>query len=270
MVWIEPRRPGQAQILVVLHQQASSPGRVGLALQQMGYALDIRRPPLGDALPASLEEHAGAAIFGGPMSANDPDEFVKREIDWIGVPLKENKPFLGICLGAQMLVKHLGGEVRANAGNYAEIGYYPLEATPEGAALLDWPCQVYQWHREGFSLPAGAALLARGEEYPNQAIRVADKAFGVQFHAELTFAMLNRWTTRGHARLSLHGAQERRRHIEGRYLYDGAVRQWLADFLDLWVGPAHTSAGARVERSKVRAQMNAAIEKDPHSWPPSS
>jgi len=66
-------------ILVVLHQETSSPGRVGHMLLEAGFDLDIRRPPLGDGLPETLEAHAGAVVFGGPMSANDGDEFVRRE-----------------------------------------------------------------------------------------------------------------------------------------------------------------------------------------------
>ena len=62
-----PRRP----ILIVLHQENSTPGRIGHALRQRGAPLDIRRPCFGDPLPQSLAEHAGAIIFGGPMSAND-------------------------------------------------------------------------------------------------------------------------------------------------------------------------------------------------------
>jgi GMP synthase (glutamine-hydrolysing) len=244
MVWINQREAGQEQILIVLHQEMSTPGRVGMLLQAMGYALDIRRPPLGQALPETLKDHAGAIIFGGPMSANDPDAYIKREIDWIGVPLKEEKPFLGICLGAQMLAKQLGGEVRANDRDFAEIGYYPISPTDEGAAMMDWPTMAYQWHREGFSLPEGATLLATGEEYPHQAMRVGRNAYGVQFHAELTFAMLYRWTTRGAERLSLNGAQNRRQHIDGRYLYDAQVRQWLVDFLKLWTGRQSGAASA--------------------------
>lgn len=61
-------------MLVILHQETSSPGRVGMMLQDMGYALDMRRPPLGQPLPGTLADHEGAVIFGGPMSANDPDE----------------------------------------------------------------------------------------------------------------------------------------------------------------------------------------------------
>jgi GMP synthase (glutamine-hydrolysing) len=98
-------------VLVVLHQENSIPGRVGNALRALGHSLDIRRPRYGDPLPETLDVHAGAVIFGGPMSANDSDDYVRREIDWIEVPLREQRPFLGICLGAQMLAKHLGARV---------------------------------------------------------------------------------------------------------------------------------------------------------------
>ena len=102
------------------------------------------------------------------------------------MPLKENRPFLGICLGAQMLVNHLGGKVEGHGDGLVEIGWYPLEATEEGKALMHWPEMVYQFHREGFSLPTGATLLATAETYPNQAFRYGDNAWGIQFHAELT------------------------------------------------------------------------------------
>src|SRR5205085_12210770 len=98
-------------VLMVLHQETSTPGRVGNALRDRGYPLDIRRPRFGDPLPTTMAEHAGAVIFGGPQSANDPDDFIKAEIDFVGVPLRENKPYLGICLGAQMMAKHLGERV---------------------------------------------------------------------------------------------------------------------------------------------------------------
>lgn len=226
------------KILVVLHQQNSTPGRVGMMLTDRGYDLDFRRPPLGHKLPETLDDHAGAIIFGGPMSANDDEEYVNREIDWISVPLKENKPFFGICLGAQMLVRHLGGEVKPNETEFAEIGYYPLLPTKAGRDLMEWPEMIYQWHREGFSLPSGTTLLAGGEEYANQAIRHGDNAYGVQFHAELTTWMMNRWTTLGSARFELNGAQNRKQHFHGRGLYDHATQKWLNDFLDLWIGPA--------------------------------
>jgi GMP synthase (glutamine-hydrolysing) len=220
------------RILVVLHQERSSPGRVGQVLQAQGFELDIRRPPLGDPLPDTLDEHAGAVIFGGPMSANDQDEFVRRETEWLSVPLVEDRPFLGICLGAQMLVNHLGGRVHAHRDGLVEIGWYPLKATEDGKALMHWPEMVYQFHREGFSLPDGATLLATAENYPNQAFRYGNNAWGIQFHAELTRVMMQRWVVHGAHRFELPGAQPGRDHLGGRMIWDTHLKRWLDEFLD--------------------------------------
>jgi GMP synthase (glutamine-hydrolysing) len=237
---------GRPQILVVLHQELSSPGRVGHLLLESGYDLDVRRPPLGDPLPETLAEHAGAVVFGGPMSANDNDEFVKRETDWLAVPLKEKRPFLGICLGAQMLVNHLGGKVEGHGEGLVEIGWYPLTATEEGKSLLHWPEMVYQFHREGFSLPKGATLLATAETYPNQAFRYGDAAWGIQFHAELTAMMMHRWVVRGAHRFELPGAQPGRDHLGGRMIWDIHLKRWLVEFLEIIFGkPAETKPGKR-------------------------
>src|SRR5882724_2443392 len=147
------------RVLLILHQEQSTPGRVGLALRDRGYPLDIRRPRFDDPLPETMDEHAGAVIFGGPQSANDTEDFVKREIDWIGVPLRDKKPYLGICLGAQMMARHLGGRVYPHPQGHAEVGYYPIRPTEAGREICKiWPGHVYQWHREGFDLPRDASL----------------------------------------------------------------------------------------------------------------
>ncbi len=156
-----------AKILIVLHQEQSTPGRVGYALRQRGYELDIRRPRFGDPLPATMADHAAAVIFGGPQSANDPDDFIKAEIDWIGVPLRENKPYLGICLGAQMLAKQLGERVFTHPEGKAEVGYYPVRPTPAGRAICDWPAYQYQWHREGLRSAARHRALGRRRHLPH-------------------------------------------------------------------------------------------------------
>src|SRR6478609_1269990 len=137
------KQPSKAPVLIILHQEHSTPGRVGRLLQERGYRLDIRRPRYGDPLPETLAEHAGAIIFGGPMSANDPDEFVRREIDWIAIPLREQRPFLGICLGAQMLAMQLGAKVAPHPQGVTQIGYYPIRPTPAGLEVCpNWPEQV--------------------------------------------------------------------------------------------------------------------------------
>lgn len=223
-------------ILIILHQEHSTAGRIGHLLRARGFSLDIRRPRYGDPLPASMEEHAGAIIFGGPMSANDEDEYIRREIEWLSVPLEEQKPFLGICLGAQMLAHHLGARVYLHADGQAEIGYYPIRPTAIGRQICEtWPERVYQWHREGFDRPAGGEVLAEGDAFPVQAFRFGN-AYAVQFHPEVTQAIMCRWTTRGHERLSLPGAKPRPSHFQDRATYDFANRCWLADFLEHWIG----------------------------------
>jgi GMP synthase (glutamine-hydrolysing) len=228
-------------ILIVLHREDSTPGRVGHALAERGYRFDIRRPCLGDPLPDTLAEHAGAIIFGGPMSANDTHDFVRRETDWIAVPLKERKPFLGICLGAQMLARHLGSRVYPHADGHAEVGYYPIRPTEVGRAVCKpWPEQVYQWHREGFELPSGAELLAEGDTFPVQAFR-AGMAYALQFHPDVTHATICRWTVRGHERTLLPGAKRRAAHFADRAVHDPMGRAWLAAFLDHWLGQASSA-----------------------------
>lgn len=224
------------KVLVVLHQENSTPGRVGHALVKRGFALDIRRPRFGDPLPKTMARHAGAVVFGGPMSANDHEAYVRREIDWLDVPLREEAPFLGICLGAQMLIRNLGGHVGYHPKDYVEIGYYPIYPTELGRTLMAWPDRVYQWHNEGFDVPKGVDLLARGDTFPNQAFRVGPAAYGIQFHPELNLAMMHRWTTKGAPRMVLPGAQKRRDHFAGRAVYDAPLKAWLNRFLDHWIG----------------------------------
>ncbi len=223
-------------ILIVLHQEHSTPGRVGTALRELGYRLDVRRPRFGDPLPETMSEHAAGIIFGGPMSANDEDEFIRREIAWIGVPLKEQKPFLGICLGAQMCARHLGARVFRHPQGHAEIGYYPIRPTAAGLAVVNvWPECVYQWHREGFDLPPDAELLAAGDTFEVQAIRYG-RAFALQFHPDVTHATMHKWMARGQERMALPGARPRHTHFADHAVYDYTARAWLSVFLEQWLG----------------------------------
>jgi GMP synthase (glutamine-hydrolysing) len=222
-------------ILIILHQEHSTPGRVGQALQKLGFPLDVRRPRFGDPLPETMDGHSGAIIFGGPMSANDSDDFIRREIEWTAVPVRDRKPYLGICLGAQMLARQLGARVCLHPEGHVEIGYYPIRPTAAGRALIrEWPDCVYQWHREGFDLPHGAELLAEGDVFPVQAFRYGT-GYALQFHPDVTHATMCRWTVRGHERLSLPGAKPRAEHFSDRAVYDLAARAWLVDFLAHWM-----------------------------------
>jgi GMP synthase (glutamine-hydrolysing) len=225
------------KILIVLHQENSTPGRVGYLLEQRGFTLDIRRPRFGDPLPQSMQDHAGAVIFGGPMSANDEEDYVRQEIDWISVPLSDDAPFLGICLGAQMLSRQLGGQVGLHPCGLVERGYYDIEPTEQGQTLFPWPQKVYQWHKEGFSLPAGAEQLATSCYFQNQAMRYGQNAYGIQFHPEVTLQMMHQWTTVAADHLTVAGARKRGDHFRERSAYDPDVERWLNRFLDMWIGP---------------------------------
>jgi GMP synthase (glutamine-hydrolysing) len=134
-----------------------------------------------------------------------------------------------------MLAKHLGARVAPHPQGRAQMGYYPVRPTAAGhAACPGWPDHVYHWHREGFELPIGAELLAEGSDFPNEAFQYGD-AFGFQFHPDVTYAMMHRWTTRGCDRLATPGARERHHHFADRALYDAIERAWLNRFLDGWL-----------------------------------
>ncbi len=229
-------RAGAGPILIVLHQEHSTPGRVGRLLRAMGHTLDIRRPRFGDALPDTMAEHAGAVIFGGPMSANDPDDWVKTEIDWVEIALRESAPLLGICLGAQMIARHLGQTVSPHPDGHVEVGYYPISPTEAGHRLLDepFPSWVYHWHREGFCLPAGSTSLASGTDFECQAFRYGVNAFGLQFHPEVTYAMMSRWIVHGAARATAKNAKPLHGHRRDWFQHDAAVARWSGAFLAAW------------------------------------
>ena len=225
------------KILVLLHQAHSTTGRVGRLLRSFGYALDIRYPLSGDDLPRSLEQYAGVVVFGGPMSANDSDAQLRREIDWLGTPLRQKKLFLGLCLGAQMMAQQMGARVYRPASQRGELGYRRIRPTAAADEIcgVRFPRFVYHWHFDGSDIPTGACKLAEGDgDFPNQAYIYEGNVIGLQFHPEVTYQMMCRWTTRGAARLDHSGAPPRDQHLDGWFQHDGAVDKWISAFLRAW------------------------------------
>ena len=246
------RRP---VVLIVMHQEHSTPGRIGQALKAMGARLDIRRPSLDEPLPKTLADHDGVIVFGGPMCANDSCDWIRREIDWLAVPLDEEKPFLGICLGAQMLARQLGARVFSFEDKRSEIGYFPIQPNAAGDRLCAraLPRCVYQWHSDGFDLPAGAELLATGgQDFPNQAYRYGAGAVALQFHPEVTYHMMCKWTLRGAERLTRPGAQPRPGHLSGWFQHDGRVAAWLESFVPAWLEGRLGESAAKAELGPPR------------------
>ncbi|HEX6957705.1 MAG TPA: GMP synthase [Ferrovibrio sp.] len=233
------QNPSQPAILMIVHQESSDPGRIGEQLRARGFRLDIRRPCLGQELPASMADHAGCVIFGGPMSANDDHlDFLRKEIDFIPRVVASGKPYLGVCLGAQLLARAGGAKVSPHPEGWHEIGYYPVKALPAGRDYFPAVLNIFQWHGEGFDLPRGAVRLASTGWFSNQAMRIGEKTFGVQFHPEVTGAMMQRWSRMAGHRLGLPGAQARETMREAYERYDAGIAAWLDGFLEKWLSPA--------------------------------
>jgi len=231
-------------VLLVVHQEHSDPGRVREHLMSLGYGCDVRRHACGDPLPASLDEHAGVVVFGGPMSANDDHlDFIRNEMRLIERAVAADKPFLGICLGAQMLARVYGAKVAPHPEGWHEIGYYRVDPTPEGRFLFEEGFHAYQWHGEGFDMPGCGLRLAGSEYFANQAFQVGDTAYGVQFHPDVTAQMMDRWSARARHRMVLPGAQARDKQLKLRQLYEPMMQAWCDRFLRIWLGLSNERAG---------------------------
>jgi GMP synthase (glutamine-hydrolysing) len=227
---------GRKPALLLMHERSGNAGHIGQWLVRNGFALDIRKPRFGDPLPETLAGHCGAVILGGPMSVNDSDAFVRREIEWIGLALAEKAPLLGICLGAQLIAAHLGARVDYHPEEQAEMGYHPIETTPEGAPLGPFPDHVYQWHRERWELPSGARRLATSAgAFPNQAFAYGPAAVGLQFHPEITYAQVQQWSCRRLPTPHVKGIHPPEAHIRGHIAHAPKVQAWLGSFLRRWV-----------------------------------
>ena len=223
------------KILIVVHQEHSTPGKVGEFLVQRGYTLDRRCPNLDDSLPADLSGYAAVIVFGGPQSANDDHlPGIRAELNWLEKhALTQDCPLLGICLGAQEIARVLGAKVGPHSEGLVEIGYWDVHPTDTDEDFLAQSTTFYQWHSETFDIPEGAVHLAENGNFLGQAFRY-EQAYAIEFHPEMTREMIQKWCTseRGSKKLSLNGAQSHASQLEGYDRNAEASDRWLNDFLD--------------------------------------
>jgi GMP synthase (glutamine-hydrolysing) len=179
-------------LLAIQHVPWEGPHRI---LDACG-ALRVQtvKPLAGQALPGHAEV-AGAVVMGGPMGADEVERFpaLAAEREWLAEAVRRELPVLGVCLGAQLLARALGAEVRAGEGK--EVGFAPVEVSEPADPILGAlapSTDVLHWHGEVFELPEGATPLASSALTEHQAFRRGN-AWGVLFHPEADLALVEAW-----------------------------------------------------------------------------
>jgi GMP synthase (glutamine-hydrolysing) len=179
-------------LLVIQHVPWETPHRI---LDARG-ELEVRtvEPLAGDPLPSHAEV-SGVLVMGGPMNVDDVERYpaLVAEREWLAEAARGEMPTLGICLGAQLLARALGAEVRAGEG--PEIGFSPVKTqdpTDPIVGALAPETTVLHWHGDVFDLPDGAVPLASSARTKHQAFRHGN-AWGLLFHAEADAALVEAW-----------------------------------------------------------------------------
>lgn len=163
-------------------------GSIGSWLRTAGYEI-TKTQFFESAVFPDINEIDLLVVMGGPMSVNDENVFpwLVLEKQFIRDIIKNGKPVLGICLGAQLVASAMGAIVYENT--VKEIGWFPIQGVSTiGSSNFRFPSsvEVFHWHGETFDLPTGATLLAKSEGCENQAFQLGRSVIGLQFHLETT------------------------------------------------------------------------------------
>ncbi|HIK18021.1 MAG TPA: type 1 glutamine amidotransferase [Leptolyngbyaceae cyanobacterium M33_DOE_097] len=187
------------KFLVIKHVVAEGLGIFEQFCYEAGISVDVVELEKGDLFPA-LEKYSALWVMGGPMNVGDTKEYPwlveEKALIWYAVT-ELQLPYMGVCLGAQLLADALGGEVGFMPA--PEVGLLPINLTDAGYQhpLLQGLPQTYkvlQWHGQEITrLPLGATVLATSPQCQVQAFAVGDRTFGLQFHSEVTEVTVEDW-----------------------------------------------------------------------------
>jgi GMP synthase-like glutamine amidotransferase len=182
-------------ILVFQHVASEHPGSFRDVMAANGHTMHAVELDEGETIP-DLAGYDALLVMGGPMDVWQEDKFPwladeKAAIrDWVTA----GRPYLGMCLGAQLLAEALGGRVRLMTAP-PEVGMGAVEIQPDPIfAGIGRKCPCFQWHgAEVVELPPGARLIATGDGCRVQAFAAGPAAYGLQFHMELTDTTAQEW-----------------------------------------------------------------------------
>lgn len=188
------------KILVFQHVPYEPLGTLDPLLKEAGFRIRYVNFGRDPETRPTLDKYAALIVLGGPMNSDQIDSYpnLQTEVEVLRQALERDMSVLGICLGAQLLAKALGGSVCQNP--IREIGWYDVELTEEGErdpVLSTFARQqrVFQWHEDGIQLPEGVVHLARSPASEVQAFRHGEHAYGLQFHLEVNSPLIDRWLT---------------------------------------------------------------------------
>jgi GMP synthase (glutamine-hydrolysing) len=185
------------RVLSIIHQEDAASGVFADAAAERGDELTEWSISNGARPPRPAESYDAVLVFGGAMHVDQENRhpWLRNEDELLRGLLDRRIPVLGVCLGAQLVAKALGTRVGPLAR--PQIGWFDVEQTPEAAddpLFADLPRRFssFQWHSYGFDLPANAVPLAR-DPVCLQAYRAGERAWGIQFHAEVTKESVDDW-----------------------------------------------------------------------------